>query len=188
MDAPSSKIANKRLALEIFFQGYPKNYGWKLRFRRSQLWSAGDVPQTAPESLTGFWIRIPVGSPTCLTPPILRSTSWNVCSDRSQRHLSAGISRRRDGQERPSCQGRRDNCYGLQQNLLIAKDTMRSLLFVIKSRLAMMGDRAATEGSKTADCSPIIDLPARQMISIIRPCYPWLLIRLQSRLSHVLGQ
>src|SRR6202022_3045354 len=27
----------------------PKNYGWKLRFRRSQLWSAGDVPQTAPE-------------------------------------------------------------------------------------------------------------------------------------------
>src|SRR6266436_8124267 len=125
MDARSSKIANKRLALEIFFQGYPKNYGWKLRFRRSQLWSAGDVPQTAPESLTGFWIRIPVGSPTRLTPPILRSTSWNVYSDRSQRHLSAGISRRRDGQERLSCQGRRDNCYGLQQNLSIAKDTMR---------------------------------------------------------------
>ena len=47
MDARSPKIANKRLALEIFFQGYPKNYGWKLRFRRSQLWSAGDVPQTA---------------------------------------------------------------------------------------------------------------------------------------------
>jgi hypothetical protein len=84
--------------------------------------------------------------------------------------LSAGISRRRDGQERPSCQGRRDNCYGLQQNLLIAKDTMRSLLFVIKSRLAMMGDRAATEGSKTADCAPLIDLRARQLISIIRPC------------------
>jgi hypothetical protein len=44
-DPPKSPTS--ALALEIFFQGYPKNYGWKLRFRRSQLWSAGDVPQTA---------------------------------------------------------------------------------------------------------------------------------------------
>jgi integrase len=33
--------------LRRFFPRIPKNHGWKLRFRRSQLWFAGDVPQTA---------------------------------------------------------------------------------------------------------------------------------------------
>ena len=54
MDARSSKIANKRLALEIFSKDTQKTTAGSYVF--------GVLNSGPPETLTAFWIRIPVGS------------------------------------------------------------------------------------------------------------------------------